>query len=270
MDRGTCVERFRDANNNITMYAIRMYSNNQVLMYEPDNLKTLIEHDFLAVDNLKLASDNRLLLREETQEQLNEVREACIKKMLAYEPKVIDFSYEKIKSIVKMDSSSCEEIYTPCGHKIFAVDENNNCDSIIVYIPNDVEILPNNVKVFRGAFSRMDNLTIIGGINVLVADDFLKGLYIEECLDLSQMVMPKCVSFENFIRSSHAQNVILNPKLFYAAKFMDFAFGSFSFGCVKILDTEYYPDTAVPILAPSCFVSKDTTAMKEWIPDRNN
>ena len=62
---GICIERFRDSNKEISVYRLKSDDGKRVEDIRPDQLKKLIKTGYAKVHNLKLTTDNRLILKKD-------------------------------------------------------------------------------------------------------------------------------------------------------------------------------------------------------------
>lgn len=172
----TCVLRFKDEKTDKIIGYRLMDKNRLYKDFEPNELKTAIAQKLIAVDNLKLTSDGRLILKNDITDKLisvnennkfNPVKASDLTKGKIKNKKIAAFLkrafFLKRLTIIPTRKDNC-----PDDECIYIVDTSKpfKRHSRIIYIADNVDRIPYTNDVWKAAMSdyyKEYNTKIIGG-----------------------------------------------------------------------------------------------------------
>lgn len=220
----TCVLRFKDEKTDKIIGYRLMDKNRMYKDFEPNELKTAISQKLIAVDNLKLTSDGRLILKNDIPDKLISVNENNKFNPVTASELAVQKTKGKIKNkkiaaflkrafflkrltIIPTRKDNC-----PDDECIYIVDTSKpfKRHSRIIYIADNVAKIPYHTAVWEAAMSdyyKEYNTKVIGGNGLVSLYNGFSKIY-TNTLDISELNTSKVTDMSGTFCYAHINKLV--------------------------------------------------------------
>lgn len=218
----TCVLRFKDEKTDKIIGYRLMDKNRMYKDFEPNELKAAIAQKLIVVDNLKLTSDGRLILKndipdklislnESTKTKFNPVKVSDMTKGKIKDKKIAAFlkraSFLKKLTIIPTRKDDC-----PDDECIYIVDTSKpfKRHSRIIYLADNVNEIPYRNDVWKAAMSdyyKEYNTKVIGGNGLISLYNGFSTIH-TNILDISELNTSNVTDMSSAFGCAYIKNVV--------------------------------------------------------------
>lgn len=216
----TCVLRFKDEKTN-KIIGYRLTDKNRMYKdFEPKELKTAISQKLIAVDNLKLTSDGRIILKNNITDKIinvnentkfNPVKASDLTKGKIKDKKIAAFLkralFLKRLTIIPTKKDNC-----PDDECIYIVDTSKpfKRHSRIIYLADNVDKIPWHTAVWEAAVSdyyKEYNTKVLGGNGLVSLYKGFSKIH-TNTLDISELNTSKVTDMSNAFCYASIKNLV--------------------------------------------------------------